>query len=428
MLDPAIQQFLDERKAARLKTKLNANMSDEQKRETESLANEEFDLENWLPNAAKRACWLSISSHPCTFSHPSSRDHPSSKTKAKTTGIIANAVFKNDGFLRTGNINTETELDVFGNAAALDVYKFLSLKLSDTQSVLDHLEANTAFIQQQFTLASTPFDEIRLGLLAIKSQVSAHQITSERVKQVYFPVAEDYHLLSILTPSGLMFKLREHINQIRFSEASKQAREAKKNNAFHEQGFDELYDLTAIGFGGTKPQNISNLNSQYGGVAYLLKSMPPDIIKRDLNPPKNNFFKNSLYLKNYQDSFKELHKLMILEYNNKDIRLGIENCINFILSNVIEQAWRVRQLEAGWSEKTELKDYQKIWLDNAYQTQREEQEDWLEDVISEIAHWFLNSYKKIIGEHKAESLGDAELIHLKSLVEPLIENQKGGLL
>ncbi len=32
--------------------------------------------------------------------------------------------------------------------------------------------------------------------------------TSERIKQVYFPVTDGYHLLSVLTPSGITFKLK----------------------------------------------------------------------------------------------------------------------------------------------------------------------------------------------------------------------------
>ena len=223
MLDTAIQNFLDERKDSRIKEKSKNCKTDEDIQKVENAAIEEFSLENWLPKAAKRAGSLSISTHPCTFTHPSSRNHPD---KQKTTGVIANSPAKADGFLRTGN--SDADLDVVGNAAALDVHKFLSLKVSDGQTVLTHLEQNSDYIQNQFKLTATvpseeiqaslfdeshiePFSEIHQGLLAMKQVDVKTYITSERVKQVYFPVADDYHLLSILTPSGLMFKLRQRI-------------------------------------------------------------------------------------------------------------------------------------------------------------------------------------------------------------------------
>lgn len=93
-------------------------------------------------------------------------------------------------------------------------------------------------------------------------------VTSSKIKQVYFPVwldDEDYHLLSILTPSGLLFEMRRRIDDIRFSEQTKTLRDLKRKGEYSEVGFKEIYGLTTIGFGGTKPQNISVLNNQNAG-------------------------------------------------------------------------------------------------------------------------------------------------------------------
>jgi len=134
--------------------------------------------------------------------------------------------------LRTGNVDVEP--DVFGNAAAMDVYKFLSLKLSNTETVLAHLEKKTPEIEKQLTIPTAPFSEIEQGLLAIKQDDDSSTITSGKVKQVYFPVNDSYHLLSILTPSSVMYKLKERINTMRFSDEAKEVRDAKKNNKHHE--------------------------------------------------------------------------------------------------------------------------------------------------------------------------------------------------
>jgi CRISPR-associated protein Csy1 len=403
MLDEAIVTFLSERKAVKLK-----GVSDE---EQISKIHDTFHQENWLPDAAKRSGQLSLVSHPSKFTHPS----------AKTSSIISQSEYRQDGFLRSGNVNSE--LDVFGNAAAMDVYKFLSLILADDKTVLVHLEENTDYIQQQLKLVSTPFDELRDNFLAIKQDKSSKIRTSGQVKQVYFPVVEDYHLLSILTPSGLMFALKEKIHNIRFSEETKLAREAEKNHAFHAQGFDELYDLTIMGFGGTKPQNISVLNNKFHGETYLLPCIPPQFKKRDVEPPYSDFFKNSIYPRLYTDSFQAFHRLITAKVNNINIRDGRDNVIGFVIDKVIERSWQFRQLDAGWSEKTSLPMYQRIWLDDAFLDEREKTYDWLNRVIKELSHWFIDGYRKVIGKD-AELLGDEELREIRTLIE---ENQDGLL-
>lgn len=403
MLDKVIVAFLSERKAAKLK-----GLSDfEQIKKIE----ETFHPENWLIDAAKRAGQLSLVSHPSKFAHPS----------AKTSSIIFESKSITNSFLCSTNM--QSELDVFGNAAALDVYKFLSLILSNGKSVLAHLEENTDLIQEQFNFPSISFDELRDNFLAIKKGKSSKVRTSGQVKQVYFPVTDDYHLLSVLTPSGLMFALKEKIQAIRFSEQTKLAREAERNNAFHENGFDELYDLTVIGFGGTKPQNISVLNSKYGGTAYLLPSIPPSFKIRNFQIPNTDFFKNSIYPNLYKDSFEAFHRLIVANINNINIRDGRDNIIEFVIDEIIERSWKLRELDTGWSEKTNLPMYQKIWLDNAFLEERENTDDWLTQVIKELAHWFLNSYEKVMGNN-AELLRDDELREIRKLIK---ENQDGLL-
>jgi CRISPR-associated protein Csy1 len=397
MLDPAIQAFLNERKENWLKKKVDSKTTAEQEIELTQEANELFALATWLPDAAKRAKQLSLVSHPAKFSHPS----------AKTSSIIAIAAKNADGFVRSGN--TTEQLDVFGNAAAMDVYKFLSLALVDGQTVLSHLEQTTPAIQKQFTLPAPNYTELASSLLAIKSTDTDKVVTSAIVKQVYFPVSENnYHLLSVLTPSSLMFTLKQRINTLRFSEEAKAAREAKKNNQPYDNELAEIYSLTVIGFGGTKPQNISVLNSQNYGTAYLLESLPPILKKRSVNPPKINFFSNSLRLKDFQKDFDELHKQLSSDINNIHVRNQRDWLIKNIIYQVADKLWQIRYLDAGWSTSDNyqnLSQHQKIWLDQGYKETRQQQTDWQDDIKTALARWLSNSYKTTQGD-KALSIDD----------------------
>lgn len=405
MLDPAIQAYLSERKVTWLKEKLKISKTEAEQQDIERAAADKFDLANWLPDAAKRAGQLAMVTHPGKFSHPG----------AKTSSVIADAERKADGYLRTGNASAE--FDVFGNAAALDVHKFLSLTLSDGQTVLAHLEQDTPLIKQQFDMPS-PYQELRQGLLSIKSGAAESAKTSEKIKQVYFPVDDGYHLLSLLTPSGLMFKLKERINRLRFSEVAKQARNDRRNQTHNEQGFDELYNLTVIGFGGTKPQNISVLNNQNGGTAYLLPSLPPFLELRAVPAPKTNFFLQRLYLKDYQDKFKALHKLFgDTVPKNIDVREGRDYWILQIVEQLMEKVWAIRELPGGWSETGALPPAQKIWLDAVNSEKRDSEDDWLDEIIAAVVSWLGIAYRKAVGEQKAIPIGDPESRAFRQLLD-----------
>ena len=98
MLDPAIQVFLSERKEAWLKKKITTSMLDHEIKETEQECEQVFSLNEWLPNAAKRAGQISMSTHPCTFSHPSARKNKNGYVSSVLSSIEHTA----DGFLKTG--------------------------------------------------------------------------------------------------------------------------------------------------------------------------------------------------------------------------------------------------------------------------------------------------------------------------------------
>ena len=397
-----IQDFLDERKAGWLKTRLKNTMSDEELAVIEADANERYAIAHWVLDAAKRAKQLSFVSHSGKFSHPS----------AKVSPLIANTRRQADGYVRSGNVSVE--MDVLGNAAAMDVHKFLSLELEDGQTVLAHIEASSDTIQQQLRFNQETFAEIRDGLLAVKRSASK-AATSERVKQVYFPLDDGgYHLLSVLTPSGVMFALKERINQQRFSDDAKVARKARREGEASEQGFQDLYGLTAIGFGGSKPQNISVLNSRNGGVAYLLPSMPPKLQRRRLRLPTQNFFKQTIRLRELDGYLSELTSLLDDSHsekrrNNRHLRRSRDRIVSSIIWQVLQKAQQVRQTDAGWSDREHyslLPQPQKLWLDQQYHQRREEETDWINDVKTEFTRWLLNAVGDKLGD--AILLGDEQ--------------------
>lgn len=412
VLDPAIDDFFAERKDAWLKKNIGATMQEWEIHEKEQECEQNFLLINWLPDAAKRAGQISVASHPCTFSHPSARKNKN--------GYVSSIIAKNkpqaDGFLRSGNVKVEP--DALGNAAALDVYKFLNLVMVDQRKLMTHIEQESELAKQLLTLPNCDYQTLRDGFLKM-IDVDQESISSSKIKQVYFPVADnEYHLLSLLTHSGHLFELRQRLDALRFGDEVKQARECRKLNQFYADGYREIYGLTTIGFGGTKPQNISVLNNQNAGKAHLLASMPPELKPRNLRLPKADFFKESFTAWQAKEVLEALHRLFNTDYNNIDIREGRDYRIQQYVDLVIEKMWQIRLFLTDYQGELprELPMEQKVWLFPEFEQQREQEDEWLDKIIRDIARSLLNHYRlgKVISN--PVQLADQELYAIESIV------------
>lgn len=360
---------------------------------------QEFQIAVWGASAANRAAQLSLVSHPGKFSHPD----------ARITPVLFAGEYAADGYVRSGN--AKAGQDVVGNAAALDVYAFLSVVLDDGRSVLEHFEANSAALKALLAVGEETFAAWRTAFLQIKA-VDGGAKTHTNVKQVYFPVADGYHLLSVLYPSGLMTEHRERLRQMKFSDATKAAREARRKELFHEQGFADMTGLLTLHFGGTKPQNISKLNSNNGGEAWLMQCFPPELQQHYLHLPKADFFQWLRWDAEWSEIITALHKLLQIDYNNVEIRQYRQRRIEQLFDWVMGRAVLLQQQPAGWSgvEGFRLPAAQRFWLDAAYRESNPAPEQWQATITRSMSEWVVTSYKRFRKKQgDAVSLGEIEV-------------------
>lgn len=413
MPDPAIQAFFSERREAWRKSNIKANMSPEQIADKEDECSQRFAPDHWLPDAARRAGQISISTHPCTFSHPSARKNKN----GYVTPVIARSDRSADGLLRTGNVVVED--DALGNAATLDVHKFLTLTMTDGQTLLSHIEQESLLAQSLLDIQSESYDELREGFLAMSRSVDGN-VTSSKIKQVYFPVDEGYHLLSILTHSGMVFELRRRLDELRFSDRVKELRDKKRQGLFSEEGFSDLHDLTTIGYGGTKPQNISVLNNRNGGKAHLLLSVPPRLFEREVRLPRNDFFQESIYYREGRETFQKLHRLFKSSGKSviprSHLLAGRDNLIHELLDRIIDRMWAVRAeaqaaVDRGHAPGEEWPEYQKVWLLSSHEHQRETEDAWLGSLFKDIAAWMVKGYQKSVRKPVHLAYEEERFIH-----------------
>ena len=155
-------------------------------------------------------------------------------------------------------------------------------------------------------------------------------------------------------------------------------------------------------FGGTKPQNISWLNSRRHGENWLLASLPP-VWKQDrvrLPLGVESVFGAVL------DGLPELEKartalIAFLEkasgaYTNIHIREKRAALLEDMISVVVQWAARIRGQEGGWSAGPEcrLSEEERFWLDpgrgetDPEWRQRRADGQWLEPLLKRAATWF----------------------------------------
>ena len=413
----AVMEYLAERRKNWLDKRLSADMDEAETLALETEANERFSLAQWLPDAAKRASQLPMSTHPSKFTHSS----------AKTSPVIFERQHTNNlGYLCSGAVTVTDLYDASGNAAAMDVYSLLNLELSDEKSVLYHLENNTPLAQSLLQKMSADADEqqaVCKGLLSMKYSDKAAR-TDYLVKQVYFPTSDGYHLLSVLTPSGLVFELKKRIQELRFSDKNKEARVAKRNQEFHAEGFDEILDLTVFGYGGSKPQTVSVLNSKNRGESYLLPCKPPKLDQRAIRLPSRDFFKQTLFVRDFDVYFKSLFELMALDINNMHIRDGIRKVLHKIVDEVMYRAFCVREFAGGWSQTEHyqaLPKAQQLWLDAELIEARLEDDEWQEAIAKALRQWLAGEIERRQNHIK---LGDAEHLFLQATIVEVLAADK----
>ena len=383
---------------------------EELKAERRSLV-EEHSREKWLENAAKRSGQLVIVSHALKYLNPD----------AKGTNIYWES--EDDEvrkcWIGTHCLGRNRTDDVVGNAAALDIAKFLSLEYRG-KTLLQHVQ------EESPELVSALADDSALSIEWIKSFAG---ITSSRggpsshclAKQVYFPVdKEKYHLLAPLFPTSLVHEIHGRFREASFSEETKAAREARKKGQFHDSGYVDYSDIAVQTFGGTKPQNVSQLNSERHGEAWLMPSFPPNWTRRSQRPPIGT---ETVFSRKFggrtavREQCRALADFLFkTDYNNVHIRKTRARMVERLVDEMILFAEEIHSLEPGWSTSPDcrLVHCERLWLDPGRATHDEEfahersTSAWRNEVAERFANW-LNSQLRYFSKGKKElQLGKEE--------------------
>jgi CRISPR-associated protein Csy1 len=289
--------------------------------------------------------------------------------------------------------------------------ELLGKLICEDQSILKPFAKDEAQLkewQEQFSLA---FNEKRKS-------------THEFLKQVYFPVDSNYHLLTPLVSSSMAQIIYDRIWQTRQKDMV--ARKARNKGLFSNQVDALFYKTAVLRITQTNHQNVSNLNGKRTGQLTLLPAVPPQW-KEQLKPPikTKTIFNRDL---GYQakEPLEKLKKLLLaIKLNDLSVNLQRKQLIAELITEtadvVFDHVAQIHGLEndAGWSLESRFPTHQQYWLDpfridEAFQASRADV-DWQTDISNDFAKWVNKQLK-----HPKLTLGVAQERHWRKLFIPLL--------
>lgn len=363
-LRAVIVEFLNKRLADKLDGIKGDDPEDEpQRQQRRTELHQQFQPATWLEDAARRAAQIQAVTHSLKPIHPDAKGtnlYCPPRTLASLPVVGSHCL--GDTFAS----------DVVGNAAALDVYKFLKqehqgqtlLALAASGDVdLAHALSDDPAQAQAWMAAFA-------SLTTPRGKPSSHTLA----KQLYWPVGSDvhadasYHLLAPLYANSLAHKVFQTLQDDRFSDEAKAAREARKAGQFSERPVREYPYLAVQQLGGTKPQNISQLNSERRGNNSLLASLPPVWRSMEIKPllGSESLFPRYSRRPGVKAALRDLLAFLKTDpKGNKPTHQRRAALVDTLIDEFLQLRAELRSLPPGWSQQPDcaLTDLHARWLD-----------------------------------------------------------------
>ncbi len=388
---------------------------------TEVLADLEkrFNPVDWLTNAARRAKQIQLSTHVLKFIHTAAEGNSLNASK----GEICPEDLIKSGVVSTASLS-KPDLDFVCTAGALDVVGLLLIE-HEGKALIDFIRKGDMSPLSSFAVSKEQLDEWQKEFM--KMDIAEEPASHTLSKQVYFPLGNgEYHLLSPLYASSFAHEIYKHVRNARYSDQSKLARQAKKESKYSSARVIDYPNIAVQTYGGTKPQNVSHLNSTRRGKIFLLNCAPPSWKSR-FKPPlhiKSIFSRNHFEYRVRKD-IAELRKYLQNQSKKrsvKSVRDHRAEMIDSLIDQLIRYGTEIQNLQddRGWSALPECKlsPPQCLWLDpcradleEAFDQERKKN-DWKESIAKEFATWLNHKL-----EDKELHFGDAEHREWKSVLE-----------
>lgn len=421
-----IADFLQKRLNDRLEKLAKENEKKPDKSYQSKIADsrKRFEKETWLDDAAQRVGQIQAVTHSLKPIHPDAKGtnlYSPPQTLPKLTIVGSHCLGENFAG------------DVVGNAAALDIHKFLKLahQRSSLLALVLARDPDLAAALSNDPTKSNAWINAFAGLIEQRGRAASHTLA----KQLYWLIGNDphndadYHLLAPLYASSLAHHVYQTIQDDRFGDAAKAARDARKAGDFSDRPVHEYPQLAIQQLGGTKPQNISQLNSERRGNNLLLASLPPTWRSGKLKPLLHTDSMFSSY-----GGRPEVRKLVRTlsaflrsdPAGNAQTRARRAEIVDALIDEFLQFSAELGTLPPGWSRSTEcgLGGIEKHWLDpdgaaqDCAESERPQPTDTAERISAGFANW-LNAQLR-----HSLPMGDTEFLEWRKQMHEQIKTEE----
>ena len=390
----AIHAFLQER----LHAKLEKLKADEDGKRTELIA--QHQPAAWLDDAARRVQQIQAVTHSLKPIHPDARG-TNLYVEPRTLPPLAE--------LGSHALGERFVGDVVGNAAALDVYKLLKLEVNG-RSLLTALLTQDADALAALHADPAQAEKLRDAFVSLTQPRAEGPSSHTLAKQLYWLSGSDacddaqYTLLAPLYATSLAHAVHAQVQEDRFGEANKAARQARRERKMHDGVFHDYPDLAVQNMGGSNKQNLGLLNVARGGKNYLLSSLPPRWQASAVRLPVHATSVFDRLFIARPEVRRTVMALRVFLESDPDANLATrerrEELLDALVDELVSLAAELQQiLPPGWSRDDErfadLHRSEQLWLDPLRAEQPDEadfarewlQMDWPAAVGQRFANW-----------------------------------------
>lgn len=388
---------------------------------------QQFLAATWLDDAARRVTQIQAVTHSLKPIHPDAKG---------TNFYCAPLDLPGLSVVSSHCLGSDFVSDVVGNAAALDVYKFLKLEHQGNTFLALALrrDADLAEAFSNDTKQAQVWMSAFAGIVEPRGRVNSHTLA----KQIYWLIGDDpdphdnasFHLLAPLYATSLAHRVYLTIQDDRFSDAAKIAREAKKDGTFSDRPVREYPQMAIQKLGGSNQQNIGQLNSERNGENFLLASLPPIWRSLAIKPVLGT---DSMFDRfGWRPEVKRLIGTLLVflksdPARNLETRERSDKMVNTLIDEFWQFSAELHSLEPGWSQVREcqLGAAEKHWLDpdGVAQACSESGLQLPTDTAENVSRNFANWINALLRDPLP--MGDPEFIHWRKLMfEQLKEEER----
>jgi len=414
----AVERYIQQRLAAALETVKGTDTAAEKRRAD---LRETYRFPTLIHEGVKYCTQVQLATHLVKAVNP---DPP---VKSTTNPLIKPGTLPPLAEVGTHALGANFEMDATGNGAVnkkvAELAGVLTQVCFEGQPLLEAAKAGDADVLHALALDGEEWGAKVADLAQLDAPRCPAPASHRKLKQLYWLVGADphdassYHLLAPLYPSSLVHRVFQTLQEERFHPEAQAAREARKAQQPHPRPVREYSNLAVQKLGGTKPQNISQLNSERRGENTLFASVPPVWRVSAVRPVMGaeSLFKVYGRRRWVQQQAQALKTFLLNEpVPNRHTRARRNAYIQTLLDELMQFTAEQHTLAPGWSLEPTCRLFKahRLWLDPQADRPDEPPPDLdsvAEAIAEDFARWLNTQLEARL------PVGDDEFAHWRAL-------------